>query len=369
MNAMPLKRGQMLLSKARGFSGLLTRVASGESTGGAVWHNKTPAASSEPAADIDQDPNLRHMYTDNAGVRLHYVTSGSDRNPLMVFVHGFPDFWYSWRNQIQAFSASHQVVALDLRGYNLSDRPEGIEQYKFSVLLDDIRAVIEAERNGRKVILVGHDWGAALSWLFTGQNPDLIERLVVLSIPHPGAITKELSLCNHPVAQSRASAYATQFFARGKGDGLTAEELAYWIAHPQVKRRYIEAFQKSSVSSMMSYYKSNYSFSRVARNLFDPAMKRLFGAKIKCPTLHVHGIEETHALLSTLDVERAWMENPDSLTVEVVPGVGHFIQHEVPGYLNQTISSWLKDSTSLVSSGEGAPRRSKRARETSASGS
>jgi len=185
------------------FSAMFTPIARGETTADAVWHNKIPAALSEPAADIDKNPNLLHKYADNAGTKIHYVTVGSDKNPLMVFVHGFPDFWYSWRNQMQVFSADYQVVALDLRGYDLSDRPDGVENYKTPALLNDIRAVIDAERKGRKVILIGHDWGAALSWLFTGQNPDLIERLVVLSVPHPGAITKELLPWNHPVAQSR----------------------------------------------------------------------------------------------------------------------------------------------------------------------
>src|SRR3954449_7820733 len=333
----------MMLLGAAMFTAMFTRVVSGETSTDAIWHNKIPVALSKPAVDIDKDPNLLHKYAENAGTKIHYVTMGSNQKPLMVFVHGFPDFWYFWRNQIQAFSANYQVVALDLRGYDLSDRPEGVENYKFPVLLGDIRAVINAEGNGRKAILIGHDWGAALSWLFTGQNPDLIERLVVLSVPHPGAITRELLPWNHPVAQARASAYATRFFAQGKGDNLTAQDLAYWVIDPRVKSRYIQAFAKSSILSMMSYYKANYAFSQLALNLFDPTMKKLYGAVIKCPVLHVHGIEESHALLSTIDLEKSWIENPDNLTVKIVPGVGHFIQHEVPDYLNQTIASWLKD--------------------------
>lgn len=325
------------------FTAMFAHAASGETSGDAIWHNKVPAALDEPAVDIDKDPNLLHKYAENAGTKIHYVTMGSNRKPLMVFVHGFPDFWYSWRNQLRAFSADYQVVALDLRGYDLSDRPEGVANYKIPVLLDDIRAVINAERNDRKAILIGHDWGAALSWLLTGQNPDLVERLVVLSVPHPGAITKELLPWNHPVAQAKASAYATRFFAQGKGDNLTAQDLAYWVVDRRVKSRYIQAFAKSSIPSMMSYYKANYSLSQFALNLFDPTMKKIYGAVIKCPVLHLHGVEESHALLSTLDLEKSWIETPANLTVKIIPGVGHFIQHEVPDYLNQTIASWLKE--------------------------
>ena len=187
------------------FTAMVTHAASGETSDDAVWHNKIPAALSEPAVDIDRDPRLLHKYADNAGTKIHYVSMGSDMKPLMVFVHGFPDFWYTWRNQIQAFSADYQVVALDLRGYDLSDRPEGVENYKFPVLLEDIRAVIDAESNGRKVILIGHDWGAALSWLFAGQNPALVERLVVLSVPHPAPSPRS---CFPGTIQSRSRAPA-----------------------------------------------------------------------------------------------------------------------------------------------------------------
>ncbi len=318
------------------------RAAFGEPASHAMWHNKIPPVSNEPAADIDKDPGLVHKYADNAGTKIHYVTMGSSTTkPLMVFVHGFPDFWYTWRQQIQTFSKHYQVVALDLRGYNLSGQPVGVDSYKIPVLLDDIRAVIHAERNGRKVILVGHDWGAALSWLFTGQHPELIERLVVLSVPHPGAIRKELLPWNHLVAQSRASAYATRFFARGKGDGLTPQDLAYWVSDQRVKSRYVEAFKNSSIASMMNYYKANYSFTQLARNLFDPGMKKIYSAPIQCPVLHLHGSEEHHALLSTLELEQAWMKHPGHLTVKIITGVGHFIQREVPDYLDTTIASWL----------------------------
>ncbi|RYG14452.1 MAG: alpha/beta hydrolase [Burkholderiales bacterium] len=321
---------------------MLAGSASGETSNEVIWHNKIPPLSSEPAVDIDKDPNLLHKYADNAGTKIHYVTMGSSKNPLMVFVHGFPDFWYSWRNQIRTFSKDYQVVAVDLRGYNLSDGPEGVDNYKFPVLLDDIRAVVNAERDGRKAILVGHDWGAALSWLFTGQNPDLVERLVVLSVPHPGAIRKEFLPWNHPWAQVDASAYATRFFARGKGDHLTPQDLAYWVLDPAVKSRYIEAFTRSSLPALMNYYKANYALSEVALNLFDSTMKKIYSAEIKCRVLHLHGSEEHHALLSTIDLEKSWMASPGNLTVKIVPGVGHFIQREVPDYLDKTISSWLK---------------------------
>jgi pimeloyl-ACP methyl ester carboxylesterase len=144
-----------------------------------------------------------------------------------------------------------------------------------------------------------------------------------------------------PVGQIKASAYATRFLARGKGDNLTAEDLAYWIVDPQINGRYIDAFKRSSISSLMNYYKANYSISQFVLNLFDPEMKKITGAMIKCPTLHVHGSEETHALVSTMELEKAWMENPEKLTAKIIPGVGHFIQKEVPEELNGMISGWL----------------------------
>src|SRR5215468_4001641 len=102
-------------------------------------------------------------FVDSAGVKLHYVTAGE--GPLLVLLHGFPDYHYTWRDQIPALSKHFQVVALDLRGYNKSDQPEGVENYKMEKLVADVGAVLDHFKQ-KKMVLVGHDWGGAIAWSF-----------------------------------------------------------------------------------------------------------------------------------------------------------------------------------------------------------
>jgi len=118
--------------------------------------------------------SVEHHYAENNGTRLHYVTLG-EGEPI-VFVHGFPDFWYSWRHQMAVLAPCFKVIALDMRAYNLSDKPEGINHYKMDYLLGDIRAVIE-EVGEEQVTLVGHDWGGAVSWYFAMAHQQQVERL------------------------------------------------------------------------------------------------------------------------------------------------------------------------------------------------
>jgi pimeloyl-ACP methyl ester carboxylesterase len=112
--------------------------------------------------------------------------------PLVVFLHGFPEFWWSWRDQLKALSAAGMwAVAPDLRGYNESDKPEGVSSYEVEKLAGDIAGLIRA-LGREKAIVVGHDWGAAVAWVFAQEHPDLLERLAILNVPHPQVMLKHL---------------------------------------------------------------------------------------------------------------------------------------------------------------------------------
>ncbi|MGL5924318.1 alpha/beta fold hydrolase, partial [Chroococcidiopsis sp.] len=124
----------------------------------------------------------QHEYIISNGLRLHYVTQGE--GPLMLMLHGFPEFWYSWRHQIPEFAKDYKVVALDLRGYNDSDKPKAQSAYVMAEFIKDIEGVIKG-LGYDKCILVGHDWGGAIAWSFAYTHPEMVERLIVLNIPHP----------------------------------------------------------------------------------------------------------------------------------------------------------------------------------------
>jgi pimeloyl-ACP methyl ester carboxylesterase len=121
---------------------------------------------------------VQHEYAQVNGIRLHYVTAGS--GPLLLFLHGFPDFWYLWNNQIAHFSQSYRVVAPDLRGYNLSDKPVDVAHYRLPLIVEDIRALLD-HLGQQPIILVGHDWGGVVAWEFAARYPAYLTKLIIFS--------------------------------------------------------------------------------------------------------------------------------------------------------------------------------------------
>src|SRR5215475_2000554 len=132
------------------------------------------------AGDIES--KVTHGYADSNGVKIHYASLGS--GPLIVMIHGFPDFWYTWRDQMEALSDRFQVVAIDQRGYNLSDKPKGVENYDVSLLVGDVVAVVKSLEK-KKAIIVGHDWGGLVAWSVAAFAPDMVEKLVIVNLPNP----------------------------------------------------------------------------------------------------------------------------------------------------------------------------------------
>src|SRR5437588_12036218 len=130
-----------------------------------VWMIATAAM----ACALAKTPMLKDHYAEVNGVRLHYVTAG--KGPLIIFLHGFPEFWYEWKNQLAEFGKDHLAVAPDMRGYNLSAKPTGGDQYEAKQLIEDVRALAEHLGHHKKFVLVGHDWGGAVAWSFAIAHP------------------------------------------------------------------------------------------------------------------------------------------------------------------------------------------------------
>src|SRR5688500_11047941 len=208
-------------------------------------------AMAQDANDIwDQ---VEHRYADSKGVKIHYAALG--QGPLVVMIHGFPDFWYSWRHQMDALAAqNYRVVAVDQRGYNLSDKPQGVDQYAMSMLVGDVAAVIAAEKV-TKAVVVGHDWGGSVAWNVAMRRPELVELLVICNLPHPAGIAREIA--TNP-QQKKNSEYAFNFQKPDAHKVLTAERLAAWVTDANARARYVDAFKKSDFEAMLNYYKANY---------------------------------------------------------------------------------------------------------------
>ncbi len=274
----------------------------------------------------DIDKHVKHDYANNNGVKIHYVSIGT--GPLIVMIHGFPDFWYTWRHQMVALAPHFQVVALDLRGYNLSDKPREGEQYSMRYLLGDVQAVIR-HLGKEKATIIGHDWGGGISWQFAIHFPAMTERLIILNLPHPRGMGRELA---HNPQQQENSAYARDFQQEGAHKQLSAESLSGWVKDPIARERYIEAFQRSDFEGMMHYYKQNYARPPYA----EPSTPVI---KVQAPVLQIHGLEDKFLLPAALNGTWEWLEN--DWTLLTIPHAGHFVQHDATDLVTRTIVSWL----------------------------
>ena len=266
-----------------------------------------------------------HGFALSAGVKIHYVTRG--QGPLLVLLHGFPDYWYTWRKQIPALALHFQVVAIDLRGYNESDKPEGVENYAMPKLVGDVKAVVE-HFGKKQAVIVGHDWGGAIAWMFAMQHPEMTDRLIILNVPHPAALVRELA--NNP-AQRLASAYARFFQTNAAAATLTPEALALWVTDPDAKAKYVEAFRKSSFEAMLNYYKANF-----PREPYKPAGEM---PKVKCSVLMIHGLKDVALLPGGLNDTWRWVEK--DFTLVTIPDAGHFVQQDAPAFVTREMTRWL----------------------------
>ena len=272
-------------------------------------------------------------FADSGGVKIHYVAKGT--GPLVVLIHGIPGFWYDWRNQMPALARHFRAVAIDQRGFNLSDQPDGVESYALEKLTGDVVAVIE-HFGERKATLVGHDSGGWIGWRCAMDHPDRIDRLIVLNLPHPACIERELQ--NNP-RQYEASDYARQFQQSPRGsrrfvapDGSTCEltpEL-YSSAFKDERPRYLEAFRRSSIEGMIDFYRANYP---------RPPYKEKAYPRVKCPVLMIHGLDDMWLMPEALD--GTWRHLEKDLTLVTVPEAGHWVHHDAPRLVTERMVGWL----------------------------
>ncbi len=281
------------------------------------------------AAADDIEKRVEHGYADSGGVKIHYAALGDKKNPLIVMIHGFPDFWYSWRDQMDALSKEYHVVAIDQRGYNLSDKPKGVENYDMRLLVGDVAAVIK--HLGRdKAIIVGHDWGGAVSWTLATFMPQMVEKLIILNLPHLRGLNREL--VNNP-QQQKNSQYARNFQQPDAHTKVKIEQLAFWVKDPAAREKYIEAFKRSDLEAMLNYYKRNY-----PREPYTLDTSPL--VKVKMPVLMIHGLDDTALLPGALN--NTWDYLESDLTLVTIPKSGHFVQQDASDLVTRSIKMWLK---------------------------
>ena len=193
---------------------------------------------------------MREGYAELDGVRLHYVEQGE--GPLVVLLHGFPEFWYGWRHQIEPLAdAGFRVVAPDMRGYNLSSKPRGVASYDIGLLAQDVEQLIE-ERGEQKAHVAGHDWGGAVAWAAAGFHPEVVERLAILNAPHPRVFIEHLK----SPRQLARSWYMGFFQLPWLPEQLGRRVLPRGFP-PAERARYEEAYaQPGALTAMFNYYRA-----------------------------------------------------------------------------------------------------------------
>ena len=270
-------------------------------------------------------------YADNSGVKIHYQTAGE--GPLVVMIHGFPDYWATWKPLMGTLAAEgYRAAALDCRGYNLSDKPEGVEAYAMPHLIGDVAAVIAAE-GAENAVVIGHDWGAAIAWQVAIHRPDLVNRLVIMSVPHPAGFGRELA---GNAEQRKNSQYARDFQTPGFEKNLTAAGLAGWVKDPVERAGYVEAFQRSSLAGMLNYYRANYPSGGGDAPVSAPDLP-----PVQAPVLVIHGMQDK--ALAAAGHAGTWDHVARDTTLLMIPDADHFVQHDAEALVNRTLRSWLAD--------------------------
>jgi epoxide hydrolase 4 len=291
-------------------------------------------------------PQFKHDFADVNGIRMHYAHTGSGK--LMLFAHGFPEFWYCWRDMLTEFGRDYHAVAPDMRGYNLTSKPSEVEQYDIEILVNDLGAL--AKSLGHKTFtLVAHDWGGGVAWSLAMRHPEWLDQLIIINSPHPTVFEREL---NTNPAQQKASMY-TRMFQSLKTEALLSandfhamqdivltEGLQRGHFTQADKAEYIKCWsQPGCLTGQLNYYRA----AKMGPPIKPGETARSFETGIKdptvrVPTLVIWGEQDPHLMASNLDGLEAFV--PD-LTVKRIPDGTHWVVHEQPQLVARHMREFL----------------------------
>ncbi|MDQ3748595.1 MAG: alpha/beta hydrolase [Acidobacteriota bacterium] len=284
--------------------------------------------------------DIKFDYAQIGGVKLHYATAGNGEK-LVILLHGFPEFWYSWRRQIIALSDEYTVVAPDMRGYNLSDKPANVSDYQIDKLVDDVTGLIRY-LGREQAAIVGHDWGASVAWATAQKHPEYVWKLCALQVP-PISVWKK----NQTVKQFLASWYMFFFqiprlpeWLLSRNDfAILAEGLKNSTAEQGVFSaedigEYKKAWSEpTALTSAINYYRAN-----ILKRLFS---KQSTEEKIKVPTLFIYGEKDTAVLPESV---QGIGEVIDAAYQEIrIPDAAHWVQQEAAEIVTDSLREFLAE--------------------------
>ncbi|MCK4237591.1 MAG: alpha/beta hydrolase [Candidatus Lokiarchaeota archaeon] len=275
---------------------------------------------------------IEEKYIKINGITLHTIITGSGE-PL-ILLHGFPDFWYGWKNIILGLKDKFQLIVPDMRGYNLSDKPDGIENYKLDILIEDIKGLSE-KLGFTKFNLAGHDWGGMVSWALAEKYPEILKKLIILNAPHPKIFRKLITKDND---QKKASGYIVRFLKEGESflfeNNFQALQLSVFGTAKNKKafsefdkEKYIEAWsQPGALTGGVNYYKANRSYEE-------------WSGIINVPTLVIFGMKDIFVLPKVLEGLEDFIKD---LKIVRIENASHWVMHDDPELVNSSIQSFLR---------------------------
>jgi pimeloyl-ACP methyl ester carboxylesterase len=292
---------------------------------------------------INLDASIRHGYAQIGGVRLHYAERGSGAR-LVILLHGFPECWYSWRHQLMALGESYTVVAPDMRGYNLSDKPSRVEDYRIDLLVDDVLGLVR-HFGRQQAAIVGHDWGAGVAWAVAQRHPEYVWKLAALQVPPMAAWRANMTF-----RQALKSWYMLFFQLPRVPEWLmSAKDYAFverifkkTVARPGAfTDTDIAVYKKAlrepgALTAAINYYRAN---------VFSMFMKKkrkqeeISDGRIRVPTLFIYG-EQDHAIApETVRDVKSFIDAPYR---EVrIKTSAHWVQNEAIAEVNAALQSFL----------------------------
>ncbi len=291
-----------------------------------------PAVAARADAAAHAGP-WRHGYASVNGVKLHYAEMGS--GPLVILLHGFPECWYEWRHVMTHLAPYFHVVAPDMRGYNWSDKPSGVGEYKTATVAQDIVDLIEALGESRAYI-VGHDWGGAIAWYMGMHHGTHINKLVVANAPHPAAFERELKRFRQlgrswyvlffqlpwlPEASIRLALRSTLQGSAATPGAFTQDALDVYMNNIS---------QPGVATAMINYYRATFRQ--------GPAWFKTGEQSISMPTLLLWGMKDFALLPELTEGLEEWI---DDLRVVRIPDSGHWVPEEKPGVMSDNLIEFL----------------------------
>ncbi len=278
----------------------------------------------------------KHEYITTNNIKLHYVTQGN--GPLMLMLHGFPEYWYSWRHQIPEFARDYQVVAIDLRGYNDSDKPKEKSAYVMNEFIQDVKGVIQG-LGYEKCVLVAHDWGGIIAWNFVDIYPETVEKLIILNLPHPLKLIRSFRTWKQlqkswyifffqiPFLPELLLQYANYNWIEQMFAGIALGKSIFTLKD---LKAYKQAVAKpGALRAMLNYY----------RNFFIPQLINKNWDIVAVPTLMIWGEEDKFLGKELTYGTEAYVRD---FKIKYIPNCSHWVQQEQPTLVNQYMREFLR---------------------------